>query len=144
MACSDNVVLAKLCLVSQFLSPTNVSAEAEIPARSCNKPVLITVQWNMHVCTYIDTHTHMHECVYVWQRESETVRKKSLWAFGCSSAEDKVVWCPLTWPMIHNWGRTAVAGCTDRSQGGWQMIGPSGTKLSAQMFNVHYLLTCPS
>lgn len=62
-------------------------------------------------------------CVCEWDSES-------LWAFGCSTGEDKVVWCLLTWSMIHNWGRTAVAGCTDRSQGGWQMIGPSGAELS--------------
>lgn len=129
MASSDNVVLgAEVCLVSQIPGPTNVSAEAEIPARSYNKPPLITVQRNMHVCVCVHTctYTRSHAHVCLW----ETGRKKSLWAFGSSSGEDKVVWCLLTWPMIHNWGRTAVAGCTDRSHGGWQMIGPSGAKLS--------------
>lgn len=55
MASSDNVVLgAEVCLVSQIPSPTNVSAEAEIPARSYNKPALITVQRNMEcVCVYV-------------------------------------------------------------------------------------------
>lgn len=67
--------------------------------------------------------TRMCVCESEWDSESP-------WAFGCSTGEDKVVWCLLTWSMIHNWGRTAVAGCTDRSQGGWQMIGPSGAELS--------------
>lgn len=84
------------------------------------------------MCVLFHTHTHTYKCIYVcgvcvceceWDSES-------LWAFGCSTGEDKVVWCLLTWSMIHNWGRTAVAGCTDRSQGGWQMIGPSGAELS--------------
>ena len=76
-------------------------------------------------------------CVCVCVRERHW-GKKSLWAFGSSTGEDKVVWGLLTRPMIHNWGRTAVAGCTDRSQGGWQMIGPSGAELSISP-NVH----CP-
>ena len=149
MASSDNVVLgAEVCLVSQIPSPTNVSAEAEIPARSYNKPALITVQRNMCVCVCVHTCTHAHArtcmCVCV------TVRKEVPLGIGCSTGEDKVGWCLLTWPMIHNWGRTAVAGCTDRSQGWWQMIGPCGAKLSLtlgelfQMFTVRYLLTCPS
>lgn len=129
MASSDNVVVgAEGCLVSQIPGLTNVSAEAEISARSYNKPAPIAIQRNMRVCVHMCTHTHEHVCACMC--ESETVKKKSLWTFGCSTGEDKVVWCLLTWPMIHNWGRTAVAGCTDRSQGGWQMIGPSGAKLS--------------
>lgn len=75
------------------------------------------------MCVCSSTHTHVSICVCEWDSESP-------WAFGCSTGEDKVVWCLLTWSMIHNWGRTAVAGCTDRSQGGWQMIGPSGAELS--------------
>lgn len=75
------------------------------------------------MCVCSSTHTHVSVCVCEWDSESP-------WAFGCSTREDKVVWCLLTWSMIHNWGRTAVAGCTDRSQGGWQMIGPSGAELS--------------
>lgn len=77
----------------------------------------------MCVCALPHTHTSVCVCECEWDSES-------LWAFGCSTGEDKVVWCLLTWSMIHNWGRTAVAGCTDRSQGGWQMIGPSGAELS--------------
>lgn len=87
------------------------------------------------------------DCVYMFERDRvkerlrhPTVKKKSLWAFGCSAGEDKTVWCLLTWPMIHNWGRTAVAGCTDRPQGEWQMIGPSGAELSISP-NVHCLLS---
>lgn len=80
----------------------------------------------MCVCALPEySHTHTSVCVCECEWDSE-----SLWAFGCSTGEDKVVWCLLTWSMIHNWGRTAVAGCTDRSQGGWQMIGPSGAELS--------------
>ncbi len=75
----------------------------------------------VYICAHTHTHIHTHtcSCICVWVSvcESETVRKKSLWAFGCSTGEDKVVWCLLTWPMIHNWGRTAVAGCTDRFPG---------------------------
>lgn len=77
------------------------------------------------MCVCALPHTHTSVCVRECEWDSE-----SLWAFGCSTGEDKVVWCLLTWSMIHNWGRTAVAGCTDRSQGGWQMIGPSGAELS--------------
>lgn len=101
-------------------------------------------------CTHTKYYIHtMYQCmrvyIHVCQRDRvkerlrhPTVRKKSLWAFGCSAGEDKAVWCLLTWPLIHNWGRTAVAGCTDRPQGEWQMIGPSGAELSISP-NVH----CP-
>lgn len=68
-------------------------------------------------------------CMCVSVCVCDTEREVPL-GINCSTGEDKVVWCLLTWPMIHNWGRTAVAGCTDRSQGGWQMIGLSGAKLS--------------
>ena len=89
MASSDNVVLgAEVCLVSQIPSPTNVSAEAEIPARSYNKPALITVQRNMRVCVCVHTCTHAHArtcmCVCV------TVRKEVPLGIGCSTGEDKV------------------------------------------------------
>lgn len=58
MASSDNVVAgAQVCLVSQIPSPTNMSAEAEIPARSYNKPALITFQKSMPVCVHSRTHT---------------------------------------------------------------------------------------
>lgn len=89
----------------------------------------------------------MRENVWEWERsegrEGEIGgdacdRKKPPRAFGCSSAEDKAFWCLLTGPMIHNWGRTAVAGCSDRPQGGWQMIEPSRAQLSISP-NVH----CP-
>lgn len=131
-SCDNDVVGAEVCLVSQIPGHTNVSAEAGIPARTYHNTALITVQRNTHVCVCSSTHTHTYKCICVcgvcvceceWDSES-------LWAFGCSTGEDKVVWCLLTWSMIHNWGRTAVAGCTDRSQGGWQMIGPSGAELS--------------
>lgn len=142
MASSDNAVVgAGVCLVSQIPSPTNMAAEAEIPARSYNKPALITFQKNMRVCVHTHAHTYVcaRMCAYVGESERKRQWERSPSRhFGCSAGEDKVVWCLLTWPMIHNWGRTAVAGCTDRSQGGWQMIGPSGAKLSISP-NVH----CP-
>lgn len=60
MPSSDNVVVgAEVCLVSQIPSPANVSAEADIPARSYNKPALITAQKNTHVCACV----HVHVCV---------------------------------------------------------------------------------
>lgn len=88
------------------------------------KAPLITAT-ERHIHTY--TRTHICVCVCKWEMLR---RKKSLRAFGSSTGVDKVVWGLLTWPMIHNWGRTAVAGSTDMSQGGWQMIGPSGAELS--------------
>lgn len=102
-------------------------------------------------CTHMKDYIHtIYGCVHVSHtcerdRMKErlrhpAVRMKSLWAFGCSAGEDKAVWCLLTWPMIHNWGRTAVAGCADRPQGEWQMIGPSGAELSISP-NVHCLLS---
>lgn len=61
MASSDNVVVcAEVCLVSQIPGLTNVSAEADIPARSYNKPALITVQRN--------THAHTHPCATIFVR----------------------------------------------------------------------------
>lgn len=96
----------------------------------------------MHVCavTYIHSTVHAHLCVCAGEIFFFffALWKKPLWAFGSSTGEDKVVWGLLTRPMIHNWGRTAVAGCTDGSHGGWQMIEPSGAELSISP-NVH----CP-
>lgn len=81
---TDVVVYAKACVVSQIPGLTNVSAEAEIPASSYNKAALISVRRNVRV----------RECVF--EREAEVERetcdrKKSLRAFGCSTAEDKAV-----------------------------------------------------
>lgn len=80
----DIVAYAKVCMVSQIPGLTNVSAEAEFPASSYNKAALISVQRNVRV----------RQCVF--EREAEVERdtcdrKKSLRAFGCSSAGDKVV-----------------------------------------------------
>lgn len=86
MASSDNVVLgAEVCLVSQIPSPTNVSAEAEIPARSYNKPALITVQRNME-CVCVCVCTSVHACTRKYMRVCVcvTVRKKSLWALAAA------------------------------------------------------------
>lgn len=51
-SCDNDVVGAEVCLVSQIPGHTNVSAEAEIPARTYHNTALITVQRNMHVCVY--------------------------------------------------------------------------------------------
>ena len=80
MASSDNVVLgAEVCLVSQIRGPTNVSAEAEIPARSYNKPALITVQRNMHVCVCVHVHVHTLTCTRVSVRDSEKEVPLGIW-----------------------------------------------------------------
>lgn len=81
---TDIVVYAKACMAVQTPGLTNVSAEAEIPASGCNKAALISVRRNVRV----------RECVFEREAELEGEtcdRKKSLRAFGCSTAEDKAV-----------------------------------------------------
>ena len=94
------------------------------------------------VCVCVYTHTHACTCMWVvkeWERQWESSPSGHL---AAAVVKIRIVWCLLTWSMIHNWGRTAVAGCTDRSQGGWPMIGPSGAKLSISP-NVHCPLSAP-
>lgn len=89
MVTSGNVFGAEGCTVSQISSLRNVPAEAEILA-GYTRSALITVQGNIHICMYV--------CVCVRERvrakrrlRHTTVRKKSLWAFGCSTGEDKTL-----------------------------------------------------
>lgn len=130
----------QMCLLRQRFQPGVTISLLSLQSRG-TWSVCVCVCTSVHACT----RKYMRVCVCVWDSEEEVPL-----GIGCSTGEDKVGWCLLTWPMIHNWGRTAVAGCTDRSRGWWQMIGPCGAKLSLtlgelfQMFSVRYLLTCPS
>ena len=152
MASSDNVVhgaqvclvqkcawsakspAPQMCLLRQRFQPGVTISLLSLQSRGTCMCVCVCVCVCVHMCTY----AHARTCMCVCDSEEEVPL-----GIGCSTGEDKVVWCLLTWPMIHNWGRTAVAGCTDRSQGWWQMIGPCGAKLSLTLGELFPNVHCP-